>query len=278
MAAVVADPARREFDSSLAGVEVDHATPSKEEVFVDLDVRGLTKAFEKGEPVVDRLAFSIARRESVALIGSNGAGKSTALRSALRLIEPDAGDVTLFGTALMQASPKNLRRIRADVGFVFQKHNLVPRLSALSNVVHGHLGRAGGVRGWSQSFAPRVIREQALACLDRVGLIDHAMKRADQLSGGQSQRVAIARALMAEPRMIVADEPVASLDPVAGEEVMTLFAELVREEGITLLFTSHHVDHALAFSDRVLALKAGRLVLDTPSRDLQAEELRVHYG
>ncbi|MEM8949225.1 MAG: phosphonate ABC transporter ATP-binding protein [Pseudomonadota bacterium] len=244
----------------------------------DLQVDGLTKAFKKGEPVVDRLAFSVARCESVALIGSNGAGKSTALRSALRLIEPDAGDVTLFDTALMQATPKDLRRIRADVGFVFQKHNLVPRLSALSNVVHGHLGRAGGVRGWSQAFAPPIIRDQALACLDRVGLIDHAMKRADQLSGGQSQRVAIARALMAKPKMIVADEPVASLDPVAGEEVMTLFAELVREEGITLLFTSHHVDHALAFSDRVLALKAGRLVLDAPSGDLQADELRVHYG
>jgi len=274
----MADAARRELGSWLVDVEAGDAKPLPKAAPVDLDVRGLTKAFKKGEPVVDRLAFSVVRRESVALIGSNGAGKSTALRSALRLIEPDAGDVRLFNTALMQASPKNLRRIRADVGFVFQKHNLVPRLSALSNVVHGHLGRVGGVRGWSQAFAPRMIRDQALACLDRVGLIDHAMKRADQLSGGQSQRVAIARALMAKPKMIVADEPVASLDPVAGEEVMTLFAELVREEGITLLFTSHHVDYALAFSDRVLALKAGRLVLDAPSRDLRAEELRVHYG
>lgn len=245
---------------------------------VDLDVRGLTKAFRKGEPVVDRLDFFVRQREKVALIGANGAGKSTALRAALRLIEPDAGDVTLFDTSLMKADARTLRKIRANVGFVFQKHNLVPRVSALSNVVHGHLGRRGGIRGWSQALAPEPIREQAFACLDRVGLAEHAMKRADQLSGGQSQRVAIARALMAKPKMIVADEPVASLDPIAGEEVMTLFSELVREEGITLLFTTHHVEHALAFADRVLALKAGKLVLDRPSRDLQADELRVHYG
>lgn len=274
----MADAARRLPDPSLEDTGLDDTAMAAEASPIDLEVQGLTKTFKGSEPVVDRLDFFVRQRESVALIGANGAGKSTALRSALRLIEPDAGDVILFGVPLMQASPKDLRHTRADVGFVFQKHNLVPRLTALSNVVHGHLGRAGGIRGWSQALAPRPIREQALACLDRVGLIDHAMKRADQLSGGQSQRVAIARALMARPKMIVADEPVASLDPVAGEEVMTLFSNLVRDEGITLLFTSHNVDHALAFSDRVLALKAGRLVLDAPSHDLQADTLRVHYG
>ena len=260
------------------GAGSPEAEPSPGDQAIDLRVCGLTKAFKEGEPVVDRLDFVVARRESVALIGANGAGKSTALRSALRLIEPDAGDVTLFDVPLMQTNGKSLRRTRADVGFVFQKHNLVPRLSALSNVVHGNLGRSGGIRGWSQMLAPETVREAALACLQRVGLVKHAMKRADQLSGGQSQRVAIARALMAKPKMIVADEPVASLDPVAGEEVMTTFSDLVREEGITLLFTSHNVEHALAFSDRVLALKAGRLVLDAPSDTLQANALRVHYG
>ncbi len=254
------------------------AAPSTHDQKSDLEVLGLTKAFAAGQPVVDRLGFAVRQRESVALIGANGAGKSTALRASLRLIEPDAGTVRLFGTDLMQADAVTLRRTRADVGFVFQKHNLVPRLSALSNVVHGHLGRSGGPRGWVQALAPQPIREQALACLERVGLTEHAMKRADQLSGGQSQRVAIARALMARPKMIVADEPVASLDPIAGEEVMTLFIDLVRQEGITLLFTSHNVEHALAFSDRVLALKAGKLVLDAPSADLEAGALRVHYG
>jgi phosphonate transport system ATP-binding protein len=274
----VADAAERLLGSSLAEAGVSEAAPIADVEAVDLRVCGLSKAFKKGEPVIDRLDFFVRRREAVALIGSNGAGKSTALRSALRLIEPDAGSVDLFGTPLMDAGARTLRRTRADVGFVFQKHNLVPRVSALSNVVHGYLGRRGGLRGWSQAMAPQCIRDQAFTCLERVGLLSHAAKRADQLSGGQSQRVAIARALMAKPKMIVADEPVASLDPIAGEEVMTLFAELVREEGITLLFTSHHVDHALAFSDRVLALNAGKLVLDAPSSDLEAHDLRGHYG
>lgn len=274
---MVADAAKRLPDDTLTAGPAE-ASPSVHVEAIDLRVSGLTKSFMKDQPVVDRLDFFVKQREAVALIGANGAGKSTALRSALRLIEPDAGEVQLFETPLMEASAQTLRRVRADVGFVFQKHNLVPRVSALTNVVHGHLGRQGGIRGWSQAFAPNPVREQALACLDRVGLADHATKRADQLSGGQSQRVAIARALIAKPKMIVADEPVASLDPIAGEEVMALFAELVREEGITLLFTSHNVDHALAFSDRVLALKAGELVLDAPSRDLQADALRVHYG
>ena len=274
----MADAAAQLLEPSAKEAGSDRTPPATDTEAVELRVRGLTKAFKKGEPVVDRLDFFVRRRESVALIGANGAGKSTALRSALRLIEPDSGDVELFGTSLMQADARTLRRTRADVGFVFQKHNLVPRVSALTNVVHGHLGRKSGIRGWNQALAPRPIREQALACLDRVGLVAHAEKRADQLSGGQSQRVAIARALMAKPRMIVADEPAASLDPTAGEEVMKLFNELVLEEGITLLFTSHNVDHAIAFSDRVLALKAGKLVLDAPSGELEAEALKVHYG
>ncbi len=274
----MADAVRRLPDALLVEAGADRASPSAGGEAFDLQVRGLTKAFKKGEPVIDRLDFVVRQRESVALIGSNGAGKSTALRAALRLIEPDEGDVRLFDTPLMGASARVLRQTRANVGFVFQKHNLVPRVSALTNVVHGYLGRQGGVRGWSQALAPQATRDQAFVCLERVGLAAHAAKRADQLSGGQSQRVAIARALMAEPKMIVADEPVASLDPIAGEEVMALFAELVREEGITVLFTSHNVEHALAFSDRVLALKAGKLVLDAPSHDLQANELRVHYG
>ena len=274
----VAGAAKRLPDASPAEARSDGASPPAGVETLELQVSGLTKAFKKGEPVIDRLDFVIGRREAVALIGSNGAGKSTALRCALRLIEPDEGEVRLFDTSLMGASARTLRQTRADVGFVFQKHNLVPRVSALTNVVHGHLGRQGGIRGWSQALAPQAIRDQAFACLERVGLAAHAAKRADQLSGGQSQRVAIARALMAGPKMIVADEPVASLDPIAGEEVMALFAELVREEGITLLFTSHNVEHALAFSDRVLALKAGKLVLDGPSHDLHANELRGHYG
>lgn len=243
----------------------------------DLSVSGLRKTFGKDTPVLSGVSFSVRERESVALIGSNGAGKSTALRCALRLIEPDQGKIVLFGDDISEKKSRELRHLRTDVGFVFQKHNLVPRLSALSNVIHGNLGRAGGVRGWSQAFASRALRERAMACLERVGLADHAMKRADTLSGGQSQRVAIGRALMQQPKMIVADEPVASLDPIAGQEVMDLFHHLTREEGITLLFTSHNVEQALRYSDRILAIKRGEVVLDAFSASQDAADLNKHY-
>lgn len=259
-----------------APVLVERPSPAYDQCH--LSVAGLTKSFGKDRKILHEVSFSVFRRESVALIGSNGAGKSTALRCALRLIEPDAGNIELLGTDLAGAQAKVLRNLRADVGFVFQKHNLVSRASALTNVIHGNLGRNGGVRGWTQLLAERNVRQRAMACLDRVGLADHALKRADQLSGGQSQRVAIARALMQQPKMIVADEPVASLDPVAGKEVMDLFHQLTKEEGITLLFTSHNVEQALAYSDRVLAIRSGRVVLDEASDTLLAEDLNKHYG
>ncbi|WP_269581474.1 phosphonate ABC transporter ATP-binding protein [Roseibium sp. Sym1] len=255
-----------------------HDEPHTEAAPCELRVEGLRKSFGKDRAVLRGVSFAVHRREAVALIGSNGAGKSTALRCALRLVEPEAGSLTLFDEDISSAKTHQLRHIRADVGFVFQKHNLVPRVSALTNVIHGNLGRAGGMRGWSQVLAPSHLRERAMACLERVGLADQARKRADQLSGGQSQRVAIARALMQDPRMIVADEPVASLDPVAGREVMDLFHQLTREEGITLLFTSHNVQQALDYSDRVLAIKQGAIVLDQQSATLAAADLGKHYG
>ncbi|WP_297581310.1 phosphonate ABC transporter ATP-binding protein [Roseibium sp.] len=261
-----------------AQVPVTPPTAQTADKRCDLSVKGLRKTFGKDQTVLQGITFSVRSREAVALIGSNGAGKSTALRCALRLIEPGAGSIELFEQDVSDARLQTLRKLRADVGFVFQKHNLVPRVSALTNVIQGNLGRSGGFRGWTQFLAPSALRNRAMDCLHRVGLADHAMKRADQLSGGQSQRVAIARALMQQPRMVVADEPVASLDPVAGHEVMELFHQLAREEGITLLFTSHNVEQALSYSDRVLALKQGEIVLDASSNTLVPSDLSKHYG
>jgi phosphonate transport system ATP-binding protein len=154
----------------------------------------------------------------------------------------------------------------------------VPRLSALSNVLHGVQARRAGPRTWFHPLARRSDREEALHCLDLVGLADQAGKRADTLSGGQSQRVAIARALMQRPRMVFADEPVASLDPAAGEEVMALFVRLMREEGVTLLFTSHHLRHALDYADRLVALNAGVKVLDRPTAGQSLDALKSVYA
>ena len=251
--------------------------PARDDDVGDLVVRGITKAFTPGSPVLQDVSFAIPAGQSVALIGSNGAGKSTLLRCCMNLIEPDSGSVYLFGQPLQAQSTASLRHLRSQVGFVFQKHNLVPRLSALTNVLQGALARAPFGHAWFQGTAPRALREEAMHCLERVGLADKARHRADQLSGGQSQRVAVARALMQRPRFLVADEPAASLDPISGEEVMSLFSSLVQSEGLTLLFTSHDLEHAMRYAHRVIALNRGRIVKDVLSAQTQATELRTLY-
>ena len=243
----------------------------------DLAVSDLRKAFGQ-QQVLKGVSFEVAAGEAVALIGANGSGKSTLLRCCLRLVEPDAGGVTLLGEDVGALPRAALTRLRARVGFVFQRHNLVPRLSALSNVLHGVQARRAGPQTWFHAVARKADREEALHCLELVGLADQAGKRADTLSGGQSQRVAIARALMQRPRMVLADEPVASLDPTAGEEVMELFVRLMREEGMTLLFTSHHLRHALDFGDRLIALRDGVKLLDAPTAGQCLDALKTVYA
>lgn len=242
-----------------------------------ITVSGLQKSFSPGKPVFSGITVSIAPNSIVALIGANGAGKSTLLRCIPRLIEPDSGAIRVLGADVM-GSRRELIGLRRRIGFVFQKHNLVGRLSALTNVVHGAQARNLGSRAWLQSLAPRAIREEAMHCLNRVGLAPMAAQRADQLSGGQSQRVAIARALMQRPDIVLADEPAASLDPQAGDEVMQLFAALMRQEAKTVVFTSHNLSHALSFADRVIAIGGGRIMLDQPSSRLKESELRDLYA
>ena len=253
------------------------AAASSEAAASHLAIADLRKSFGQ-VPVLKGVGFSVGAGEAVALIGANGCGKSTLLRCCLRLVEPDGGSVSLLGRPVGGLNGAALRRLRAEVGFVFQRHNLVPRLSALSNVLHGLQARRGGPRSWFHPLARKADREEAMHCLERVGLADQAAKRADTLSGGQSQRVAIARALMQRPRLVFADEPVASLDPAAGEEVMQLFVGLLRDEGVTLLFTSHHLRHALDYGDRLVALRGGRKVLDAPTAGQSLDALRSVYA
>ena len=255
----------------MSAIEVAVAAPA------DLEVRGLAKRFNGGVEVLSNVALAIGKAEAVALIGANGAGKSTLLRSCLRLVEPDAGEIRLLGEDVRALKPAALRRLRARVGFVFQRHNLVPRLPVLSNVLHGAVARHAGPRAWFHEIAPRALREEAMRCLERVGLAGLATRRADQLSGGQSQRVAIARALMQRPELMFADEPVASLDPAAGEEVMGCFLELIRGEKLTLVFTTHDLRHALDYGDRVVGLRGGRVTIDAPSTALDLASLRSFY-
>ncbi len=243
---------------------------------VDLRVTGLAKSFA-GTPIFKDVSFGLSRGEAVAIVGANGTGKSTLLRCLMGLIPADAGSIDVLGTDVRTAANAGLRAMRAHMGLVSQKHNLVPRLSVLSNVVQGLLGQKPGLRHWSQSLAPAPSREAALAALEKVGLAHLASRRADRLSGGQSQRVAIARALVGQPKILIADEPTASLDPAAGQDVMDLFFALARQEGVTVIFISHNIDHALQYGDRVLGLAQGGMPLDARADSLSAEELRGLY-
>lgn len=231
-----------------------------------LDARAVSKTYGAGPPVLKGIDLRIVSGERVALIGSNGTGKSTLLRATIGLTPMSDGQMTTLGETFRGSpSPAQRARLRRRTGFVFQRHGLVQRLTVLSNVAHGLFGEPGSWRGWNQALALQSWRDRAMAALDDVGLADKGGSRADRLSGGQSQRVAIARALVRGPSLIIADEPAASLDPAAGTDMMTLFADLVRDRGITLIFTSHDMDHAVRFSDRIVALKHGRVLFDRPS-------------
>ena len=242
-----------------------------------IEASGLVKELG-GRRVVDDVAFSASRGECVALVGANGAGKSTLLRLLVRLVEPDAGSIRIHGVDAVGASAAALRDLRRRTGFVFQHHDLVGRASTLTNVVHGALGRVPWWRAFAHGVAPAALRAEAMACLSRVGLPHVATQRADRLSGGQSQRVAIARALMQQPELLLADEPAASLDPAAGEEVMGVFRALARAEGMTVVFTSHHVSHALGYADRVVGLRAGRVERDAPTASIDAGTVHALYS
>lgn len=240
-----------------------------------IKVTGLEKHYGVEHPVLKGIDLTITAGETVALIGSNGAGKSTLLKCMVGLHENSKGSVHILGETFERNLSGNQRRkVRSQIGFVFQSHGLVKRLSAHSNVIHGFLGQKGSWRAFSQMIAPQPWRLDAMKALDAVQLAHKAKDRADALSGGQAQRVAIARALVRQPKILIADEPAASLDPASGHAVMQQFVDLAQQNNITLIFTSHDMQHALAYSDRVIALKNGRIFIDAASRSLCEADLQ----
>lgn len=227
-----------------------------------ISLRGVAKTYPGGTSrVLHGIDLDVARSERLALIGPNGAGKSTLLKCMVGLLPTDEGEVGVMG--MNPRNPRDAGRMRKRTGFVFQRHCLVSRTSALSNVVNGLLGPTGSWRAVHQAVAPAQWRDRAMATLESVGLASKAGMRVDQLSGGQAQRVAIARALVSEPELLIADEPAASLDPAAGHDVMGLFAGLVKARGITLVFTTHDMDHAVQYADRIVALRNGSVALES---------------
>ncbi|MFP3907639.1 MAG: phosphonate ABC transporter ATP-binding protein [Acidimicrobiales bacterium] len=242
-----------------------------------LQVRSLTKHYPDGTIALDHVDLDLARGEAVVLLGANGSGKSTLLRCVTRLLEPTSGTVSFDGVEIMKAKPVELRDIRRRVGMVFQHINLVDQLSVLSNVLHGQLGRDGRARQWFAPAATNDARDRAMSCLQRVRVDRFAARRADQLSGGQRQRVALARMLMQEPDLVLADEPVAALDPRAGREVMDLLWQVVEADGLTLLCTLHQLDLARAYGRRIVGLRDGRKILDRTSDQISVQDTVALY-
>ncbi|MCD2440803.1 phosphonate ABC transporter ATP-binding protein [Agromyces sp. SYSU K20354] len=241
-----------------------------------IEVSGLTKAF--GRTVALRqAAFSVEKGEIVVLLGLSGSGKSTLLRHLDGLETPTSGSVRVLGKEVPSLSGRHLRALRSRVGFVFQQFDLVPSLTVLENVVTGALAGLRGPRVGLWSY-PKRLKLAALGHLDRVGLLDRAYQRADTLSGGQQQRVAIARALMQDPEILLADEPVASLDPESSEQVMSLIREIAMDAGLTVVCSLHQVDLAMSWADRIIGLRHGDVVLDTHVEGLGKAEVIEIYG
>ncbi|WP_238702430.1 phosphonate ABC transporter ATP-binding protein [Microbacterium caowuchunii] len=240
-----------------------------------LSIRGLSKSFG-AKTVLHDIDLEVSPGQFVALVGRSGAGKSTLLRLINGSHRPTSGSVTVLGTDPAACRRRELQRLRSRVGFIFQQFGLVGRLSALENVLMGALGALRMPRYGVGSY-PRALRERAAEQLERVGLADERFQRCDTLSGGQQQRVAIARTLLQEAEIVLADEPVASLDPTASVSVLAMLRELSAEDGFTVICSLHQVDLALQVSDRIVAVRDGAVILDAPTSETTEDQLRAVY-
>ena len=242
-----------------------------------LQIIDLVKIYEGGVLALDKVSFEVPEGQFVAVIGLSGSGKSTLLRCINRLVEPTAGKVIWNGLDVTSASDEDLRRIRRKIGMVFQHFNLVHRSSVLTNVLAGRLGYVNPVLSLVNRF-PKEDIEKAMHQLERVGIADKAGNRADELSGGQQQRVGLARALMQDPEMILADEPVASLDPVLAHSAMQYLEMINKEDKVTVLCSLHFLDLVHRYADRAIALNEGRLVFDGLPGEIDDARFKEIYG
>lgn len=241
-----------------------------------LAVSHLSKDFGEVRALAD-VSLRVPAGQIAVLLGLSGSGKSTLLRHFNQLELPSSGEVQVLGERVDTLRGGELRRLRSRVGVIFQQFELVPSLSVMENVLTGALAGLVGPRLGLISY-PKRLRAKALDHLDRVGLGGKAFQRADTLSGGQQQRVAIARALMQDPEILLADEPVASLDPESAQQVMNLIREIGMERSLTVVCSLHQVELALSWGDRIIGLRAGALVLDTATQGLGKEQVMEIYG
>jgi phosphonate transport system ATP-binding protein len=242
-----------------------------------LEVKNLTKVYDGGVQALTDVSFSVNQGEFLAVIGLSGSGKSTLLRCINRLIEPTEGQIIWKGQDVTAASQDEMLRIRRKIGMVFQHFNLVSRSKVITNVLAGRLGYVNPMMSALNQF-PKSDIDMALAQMDRVGIKNQAYKRADELSGGQQQRVGIARAMMQEPAMILADEPVASLDPVLAHSIMQYLEKINQEDGVTVLCSLHFLDLVHRYANRAIALNDGLLMFDGSPEDIDDDKFREIYG
>ncbi|MDJ0497114.1 MAG: phosphonate ABC transporter ATP-binding protein [Acidimicrobiia bacterium] len=242
-----------------------------------LKVEHLTKIYEGGVLALEDVSFEVPPGQFLAVIGLSGSGKSTLLRCINRLIEPTDGRITWNGEDITNASQEDLRRIRRRMGMVFQHFNLVERSKVLTNVLSGRLGYTNPAMSLVNRFSKDDI-ERAYAQLDRVGLREKANNRADELSGGQQQRVGIARAMIQSPELILADEPVASLDPVLAHSIMQYLETINEEDDVTVLCSLHFLDLVHRYADKAIALNEGKLVFEGPPSEIDDEKFKEIYG
>jgi phosphonate transport system ATP-binding protein len=242
-----------------------------------LRVENLTKVYPNGTQALKNVSFEVADGEFLAVIGLSGSGKSTLLRCINRLIEPTSGKIYWNGMDVTAASSADIRKIRRQIGMIFQQFNLVKRSSVFTNVLSGRLGYANTFSSLFHIFSEDD-RKLAVSSLDQVGLADKANVRADSLSGGQQQRVGIARALMQNPKLILADEPVASLDPVLAHSILKYLEQLNKERGITVLCSLHFLDLVHRYATRAIALKDGELVFEGLPKEIDDAQFKAIYG
>lgn len=242
-----------------------------------LEIKNLTKIYSNGFKALDEVSFTVPDGQFVALIGLSGSGKSTLLRCINRLIEPTDGQIIWNGLDITAISDEEMRLVRRRMGMIFQQFNLVKRSQVLTNVLAGRLGYMSSIYSMLNYF-PAQDKEDALNNLKRVGIGEQAYKRASELSGGQQQRVAIARALMQHPELMLADEPVASLDPATSHGVMKYLEDLNKQDKLTVVCSLHFLSLARAYADRVIALKDGKLEFDGTPDLIDNARFKEIYG
>ena len=237
----------------------------------------VSKVYANGTVGLDDVTLTIQDGEFVAIIGRSGAGKSTLLRTVNRMHQITSGKLTVNGTDVSALSGKRLRKFRRGIGMVFQSFNLVTRTSVIKNVLSACVPDMPFWRVLLGAFR-KEDKIKALESLEKVGILDKAYVRADQLSGGQQQRVALARTLTQDPQIILADEPVAALDPVTARQVMQVFGRINQEMGISILLNIHHVELALEYADRIIGIRSGKIVYDGPSANVDQAVLDTIYA